>query len=75
MYCIAHRTRKKFVPSILTPFGAVRQLCKSPVWDYFVKLGARSAIPKAEAEMKALGRFFGENSMGTYLLSKKDKRD
>lgn len=68
--CIAYRKRTKFLPASLTPFAAFRQLCKSPVWDFFIKLGARSAIPKAEAEMKKLNSFFGQNSMGTYLLEK-----
>jgi short-subunit dehydrogenase len=66
---IATRRRKSYVPSALAPIGAVRQLFMSPVWEFFLKREAKTAIPKVEQEVKALGRAFGASSMGLKLMS------
>jgi len=67
---IAKRQRKVYVPGALAPIGAIRQFFMSPVWEFFVKRQARVTVPKLEAEVLALGRSFGRNSMGTSLLGK-----
>ncbi len=61
---IAARQRKTYIPSVLAPFGAVRQVFMSPVWEFLVKRQAKISIPKVEQEVKALGRAFGASSMG-----------
>jgi short-subunit dehydrogenase len=68
---VATRRRKTYVPRALAPVGAVRQLFMSPVWEFFVKREAKSAIPKVEKEVQALGRSFGATSMGLELVQKK----
>lgn len=61
---IAKRQRKVYVPGALAPIGALRQFFMSPIWEFFVKRQARITVPKLEAEVQALGRSFGTNSMG-----------
>jgi hypothetical protein len=61
---IARRRRKVFVPRSLAPFAAVRQLLMSPVSDFFVRRAARRLVPQSEREVAALGRAFGEHSVG-----------
>lgn len=61
---IATRRRKTYVPSVLAPIGAVRQLFMSPVWEFFVGRQAKTAIPQIEQEVLSLGRSFGSSSMG-----------
>lgn len=68
---IAKRRRKTYVPSALAPVGAVRQLFMSPVWEFFLKREAKTAIPKVEKEVQALGRAFGASSMGLESGQKK----
>ncbi len=68
---IASRRRKTYVPKALAPVGAVRQLFMSPVWEFFLKREAKTAIPKVEKEVQALGRSFGASSMGLELVQKK----
>lgn len=71
---IAQRRRKSYVPKALAPVGAVRQLFMSPVWEFFLKREARTAIPKVEKEVQALGRSFGASSMGLELPLQKKKK-
>lgn len=61
---IAARRRKTYIPSALAPIGAIRQAFMGPVWEFFVKRQAKTSIPQMEAEIQALGRSFGANSMG-----------
>jgi NAD(P)-dependent dehydrogenase (short-subunit alcohol dehydrogenase family) len=68
---VAMRRRKSYVPRALAPIGAVRQLFMGPVWEFFVKREAKTAIPKVEKEVQALGRSFGASSMGLELVKKK----
>lgn len=68
---IADRRRKSYVPKALAPVGAVRQLFMSPVWEFFLKREARTAIPRVEKEVQALGRSFGASSVGLDLMKKK----
>lgn len=68
---VATRRRKTYVPKALAPVGAMRQLFMSPVWEFFVKREAKTAIPKVEKEVQALGRSFGASSMGLELVKKK----
>lgn len=61
---IARRRRKVFVPRSLGPIAAVRQILVSPLSDFFVRRNARRMVPKSEREVAALGRAFGEHSVG-----------
>lgn len=69
---IEHRSRKQYIPRALAPIGAVRTLFMSPVWEYLLKQRAKTAIPKAEKEILALGQSFGKHSMG-HLLTQKNQ--
>jgi short-subunit dehydrogenase len=71
---VHRRQRKTYVPSALAPVGAVRQLFMSPLWEFFVKRKARTAVPKVEAEVQAIGRSFGASSMG-HALTAQPKKD
>jgi NAD(P)-dependent dehydrogenase (short-subunit alcohol dehydrogenase family) len=71
---IATRRRKSYVPKALAPVGAVRQLFMSPVWEFFVKREARTAIPTVEKEVQSLGRAFGASSKGLTLVQKEHKQ-
>jgi len=66
---VGRRRRKTYVPGALAPVGAVRQFFMSPVWEFFVKRKARVAVPKVEAEVRAIGRSFGASSMGNALTA------
>lgn len=68
---VAARRRKTYVPSALAPIGAVRQLFMSPVWEFFLKREAKTAVPQVEKEVQALGRAFGASSMGLPQADKK----
>ncbi|MGH8494276.1 MAG: SDR family oxidoreductase [Moraxellaceae bacterium] len=68
---VGTRRRKTYVPRALAPIGAVRQIFMGPVWEFFVKREAKTAIPKVEKEVQALGRSFGATSMGLDLVKKK----
>jgi NAD(P)-dependent dehydrogenase (short-subunit alcohol dehydrogenase family) len=67
---VATRRRKSYVPKALAPVGAVRQFFMSPVWEFFVKREAKTAIPRVEKEVQALGRSFGASSVGLDLMKK-----
>jgi NAD(P)-dependent dehydrogenase (short-subunit alcohol dehydrogenase family) len=67
---VATRRRKSYVPAALAPVGAIRQLFMSPVWEFFVKREAKTAIPRVEKEVQALGRSFGASSVGLTLMKK-----
>jgi NAD(P)-dependent dehydrogenase (short-subunit alcohol dehydrogenase family) len=58
------RRRKVFVPKSLAPFSAVRQFFSSPLAERATLRTAARTIPKLEAEVQALGRSFGEHSVG-----------
>lgn len=61
---IERRRRKIFVPRSLAPFAAFRQLLMSPLSDRVAGRTAARIIPRLEAEVRALGRSFGEHSVG-----------
>jgi hypothetical protein len=58
------RRRKVFVPRSLAPFAAIRQLFTSPMAERATMRTAARMVPKLEAEVRALGRPFGEHSEG-----------
>ena len=60
---IERRRRKVYVPKSLAPFAAVRQLFTSPLGESATRRNAARIIPKLEAEVRALGRSFGEHSV------------
>ena len=61
---IERRSRKLFVPASLAPFSAIRQLFASPLAERVVARLSRRLLPKLEREVSALGRSFGESSVG-----------
>jgi hypothetical protein len=62
---IERRRRRVYIPSSLTLLAAVRQFFTSRASEYLVKQQTRRLVPKVEAEMRALGRSFGANSVET----------
>lgn len=58
------RRRKVFVPKSLAPLAAVRQLFTSPAAERVMARRAARSVPRLEAEVRALGRAFGEHSVG-----------
>lgn len=58
------RRRKVFVPKSLAPLAAIRQLFSSPMAERATMKTAARTIPRLEAEILALGRAFGEHSVG-----------
>jgi short-subunit dehydrogenase len=70
---IERRKRKIFVPKSLAPFAAFRQLLASPLSERISGRTAARAIPRLEAEVLALGRSFGEHSVGQEDLGNREK--
>jgi NAD(P)-dependent dehydrogenase (short-subunit alcohol dehydrogenase family) len=68
---IAYRKRKIFIPGILGFASVIRQVFKSYLWESWAIMQGKPIIIKAEAEVRALGRYFGKNSVGTKLLERK----
>lgn len=58
------RRRKVFVPRSLAPLSAIRQFFTSPMAERATMKSAARMVPKLEAEVLALGRAFGEHSVG-----------
>ncbi|MBW3570836.1 MAG: SDR family oxidoreductase [Gemmatimonadetes bacterium] len=58
------RRRKVFVPRSLAPLAAIRQFFTSPMAERATLRSAARMVPRMEAEVLALGRAFGEHSMG-----------
>jgi NAD(P)-dependent dehydrogenase (short-subunit alcohol dehydrogenase family) len=58
------RRRKVFVPRSLAPFSAIRQFFTSPLAERATLRNAARMVPRLEAEILALGRAFGEHSLG-----------
>lgn len=62
---IAHRRRTVFIPKSLGIISLMRQLLMNPIADLLIARRAAKMVPTAEAEVTALGRSFGENSVET----------
>jgi NAD(P)-dependent dehydrogenase (short-subunit alcohol dehydrogenase family) len=58
------RRRKVFVPRGLARFAAIRQFFTSALAERATMKTAARMVPKLEAEVLALGRAFGEHSVG-----------
>jgi NAD(P)-dependent dehydrogenase (short-subunit alcohol dehydrogenase family) len=61
---VERRRRKVYVPASLAVYAPFRSLCARMV-DWSVARQARAAVPKLEAEARALGRPFGALSVET----------
>jgi len=61
---IAMRRRKIYVPRSLAPLAAVRQIFWSGLSDRAMAKQLARRVPEMEAEVRALGRSFGEHSVG-----------
>jgi NAD(P)-dependent dehydrogenase (short-subunit alcohol dehydrogenase family) len=59
---IIHRRRRVYVPRSVAVLHALRTLLTSPLADRVIGRGARTSIPRMEAETQALGRSFGAHT-------------
>jgi short-subunit dehydrogenase len=67
------RRRKVYVPKSLAPFAAIRQLFTSPLAERAAMKTAARRVPRLEAEILALGRAFGEHSVGNADVPEKPR--
>jgi short-subunit dehydrogenase len=70
---IERRRRKIYVPRMLAPLAALRQLFASALSERIMGRHARRLVPQAEREVVALGRSFGLHSMG--MIDKAETSD
>jgi len=61
---VGRRSRKVYVPRMLAPLSALRNLFNSSLSDRMLRRHTSRIVPEAEREVLALGRSFGVNSMG-----------
>lgn len=61
---IERRRRKVYVPRAIGAVQAIRSLMLSPLTDAVVGHSARTAVPKMEKQISALGRAFGKHGGG-----------
>ncbi len=61
---IERRRRRIYVPRSIGLVQAARTLVLGPLGEAVVRRGAREAVPEMEEQVRALGRAFGEHSMG-----------
>jgi NAD(P)-dependent dehydrogenase (short-subunit alcohol dehydrogenase family) len=61
---MARRRRRVYVPRAMGAVQALRTVVLGPVGEAVLRRGARSSVPAMEAEVRALGRNFGEHSVG-----------
>jgi NAD(P)-dependent dehydrogenase (short-subunit alcohol dehydrogenase family) len=59
---IVHRKRRVYVPKSLAFVQALRTVALSPVADFVIGRGAKSSVPRMEAETRSLGRSFGAHT-------------
>jgi hypothetical protein len=69
---IAEARERVCVPNAIRPVSFGRQLL-GPAWRTLMKRGARTSVPLAEREVAALGRPFGQHSMGL-MLTERERR-
>jgi len=62
---IERRKRRVYVPKSVAVFAAPRQLFTNRVAEAVIRRGARRMVPRLEAEVRAIGRAFGEHSVET----------
>jgi NAD(P)-dependent dehydrogenase (short-subunit alcohol dehydrogenase family) len=58
------RRRRIFIPRSMAVVQALRSLLVGPLGDLVIKREARTMVPRLEAEVQALGRSFGRQSVG-----------
>ncbi len=61
---IERRRRRVYVPRAIGVAQAFRSLMVSPLSDAILGRGARTAVPRMEAQVRALGRAFGRHGDG-----------
>ncbi|MFC0532307.1 SDR family oxidoreductase [Phytohabitans kaempferiae] len=61
---IERRRRKVYVPRAIGAVHAFRSLMSSPLTDAVIGRGARTAVPRMEEQVRALGRAFGASGGG-----------
>jgi NAD(P)-dependent dehydrogenase (short-subunit alcohol dehydrogenase family) len=61
---IERRRRKVYVPRAIGAVQALRSLMLSPFSDAIVGHGARTGVPRMEAQLRTLGRAFGRHGDG-----------
>ena len=62
---IEKRKRKVYVPRAIAVVQALRTVVLSGFADAVIRSGGRDLVPQMEAEVRALGRAFGEHTVGT----------
>jgi NAD(P)-dependent dehydrogenase (short-subunit alcohol dehydrogenase family) len=61
---IERRRRRIYVPRTVGIVQALRSVVNSPLGDLLVRRRARTMVPRLEAEVEGLGRWFGRQSVG-----------
>jgi NAD(P)-dependent dehydrogenase (short-subunit alcohol dehydrogenase family) len=61
---MVRRRRRVYVPRSIVAVAALRTVVLGPVGQAVLRRGARDSVPVMEAEVRALGRNFGEHSAG-----------
>jgi hypothetical protein len=61
---MARRRRRIYVPRSIGLVQALRTVVLGPLGEAVLRAGARRSVPAMEAEARALGRWFGEHSVG-----------
>jgi short-subunit dehydrogenase len=61
---IERRRRKVYVPRAVGAVQVVRSLMLSPLSDAIIGRGARTGVPRMEAQVRTLGRAFGRHGDG-----------
>jgi NAD(P)-dependent dehydrogenase (short-subunit alcohol dehydrogenase family) len=57
------RRRRVYVPKAIAAVQALRTLTTGPVADWLIRREAKTLVPQMEAEIRALGRYFGSSSV------------
>jgi NAD(P)-dependent dehydrogenase (short-subunit alcohol dehydrogenase family) len=57
------RRRRVYVPKAIAVVQALRTLTTGPVGDWLIRREAKTLVPQMEAEVVALGRYFGSSSV------------
>jgi NAD(P)-dependent dehydrogenase (short-subunit alcohol dehydrogenase family) len=57
------RRRRVYVPKAIALVQALRTLTTGPVGNWFIRREAKDIVPQMEAEIRALGRYYGSSSV------------
>jgi len=57
------RRRRVYVPKAIAAVQALRTLTTGPVGNWFIRRESKEIVPQMEAEIRALGRYYGTSSV------------